>query len=116
MKNILKTPLAINNKNVEVSINSLLRKIQNPNNPLNPGKTEVENYLKYTIWNRMMDKNQEFDEIILEKLSSLFLHLEVKSVVREEGKYKDKGLKGEFHEACKHYDSAEKRIAFKFGK
>ena len=99
LKKILKSPLA-DNKDVEVSVKLLLRKIQNPNNPLNPEKTEVENFLKFTLWNRMMDKNQEFDQFVLDKLSSLFLHLEVKSVVREEGKYKDKGLKGEFHEAC----------------
>ena len=55
----------------------------------------------------MMDKNQEFDQFVLDKLSSLFLHLEVKSVVREEGKYKDKGLKGEFHEACSQLEAGK---------
>ena len=35
------------------------------------------------------------------------INLEVKSVVREEGKYKDKGLKGEFHEACKQLEAGK---------
>ena len=107
LEKLLKTDLA-KTKDIEVCCKNLLRKIRNPSNPLNPGKTEVDNYLMFNLWNRMMEKDQEFDQLVLEKLSSLFLHLEVKSVDRQEGNKKEKGLKSQFIEACKQLEAGKK--------
>ena len=49
--------------------------------------------LSYNIWRRNVDKNQEFHNVLKDKLSSNYLHFEVKSVTREEGNYIEKGLK-----------------------
>ena len=71
LEKLLKTNLA-KNKDIEVSCKKLLRKIRNPGNPLNPGKKEVDNYLMFNLWNRMIDKNQEFDQLVLENYLPCF--------------------------------------------
>ena len=87
-------------KDLEVVTKILLRKIRNPKKPLSPDETEVKHFMSYNLWSRKIERNQEFDQLVLEKLSSLFLQLEVKSVLREEGKYVDKGLRSQYESAC----------------
>ena len=87
-------------KDVEVACKNLLRKIRTPGLTLSPDKTEVESYLTYNIWKRVTDKNQEFDQVVVDKNSSLFNHFEVKSVERLAGKQIPKGLPAEYHKAC----------------
>ena len=101
LEKFLKTSAVKNNKDVEVVTKILLRKIRNPKKPLSPDETEVKHFMSYNLWSRKIERNQEFDQLVLEKMSSLFLQLEVKSVQREEGKYVDKGLRKEYLNACK---------------
>ena len=47
-------------------------------------------------------KNHEFDQLVIDKLSSVFLHLEVKSIIREKEVHKDydQGLRREYDRSC----------------
>ena len=94
------------NKDVEVVCKDLLRKVSTTNPTLN--QKETENYIFYKLWKRVTDENQEFDQFLLDKGSSTFIHLEVKAVERLKGKHIDKGLRAEYNEACKQLERGKK--------
>ena len=94
------------NKDVEVVCKDLLRKVSTTNPTLN--QKETENYIFYKLWKRVTDENQEFDQFLLDKGSSTFIHLEVKAVERLKGKHIDKGLRSEYTKACKQLELGKK--------
>jgi hypothetical protein len=99
LEKFIKSAAVKDKKDLEVVTKMLLRKIRNPKKPLSPNESEVKNFISYNLWSRKIERNQVVDQLVLEKMSSLFLQLEVKSVLREEGKYVDKGLRGEHFRA-----------------
>ena len=74
----------------------LLRKIQNIDGSQDLSKIEIKDFISHNLWKQIIEKNQEFDQFVIDKQSSTFLHFEVKSMERMAGKYNEKGLRGEY--------------------
>ena len=66
----------------------------------NPDQKEIQSFMTHHLWKRIIEKNQEFDQFVIDKLSSVFMHFEVKSVERQRDKYLDRGLRAEYNKAC----------------
>ena len=86
----------------QIACRCLFRKITGPNfvNKETPNKEDVKNFIGYNIWKKNVDKNQEFDNVLIDKLTSNYLHFEVKSVTRDVGNHIEKGLKSQLIEGA----------------
>ena len=66
----------------------------------NLSKQEIHSFVINKIFERNIKKNQELDQLVVDKKSSTVIQVEIKSVQRFKGNFHDKGLNREFTKAC----------------
>ena len=66
----------------------------------NLSNKEIHSFVMNKMFDKKVNKNQEFDQLIIDKKSSTVMQVEIKSVERNENNYNDKGLRGEYKKAC----------------
>ena len=82
----------------------LLGKIENlfktQNIQRNLSKQEILSFVINKIFDKNINKNQELDQLVVDKKSSTVIQVEIKSVERFKDNFHDKGLRREFKKAC----------------
>ena len=62
---------------------------------------EIQSFVSAKLYDQITKKNQEFDQFIIDRKSSTFMHFEIKSVERLPDNFSNKNLKVEYEKACK---------------